>query len=101
MPSTPSKTPVSVTQNLSNLRLTYARLLEEHGSNVALLRQREAELRDADQRQREKEDAIEQLRTELKALQAKAARSEHKALLAEREVSFLQAMLVRLCVHIT
>ena len=49
-PATPSKTPVSVTQSLSNLRLAHARLMEEHGSNVALLRHREQELSELQER---------------------------------------------------
>ena len=93
-PATPSKTPVSVTQSLSNLRLAHARLMEEHGSNVALLRHREQELSELQERETRAEDTVKQLRNEVRDLKDRALRSEHKASLAEREVSFLQAMLV-------
>ena len=95
-PATPSKTPVSVTQSLSNLRLAHARLMEEHGSNVALLRHREQELSELQERETRAEDTMKQLRNEVRDLKDRALRSEHKASLAEREVSFLQAMLVSL-----
>ncbi|KAH6894761.1 hypothetical protein BKA70DRAFT_1570606 [Coprinopsis sp. MPI-PUGE-AT-0042] len=40
---TPLSVPISVTQTLTNLRLTHADLLEEHGATTASLRQRFAE----------------------------------------------------------
>ncbi|KAI0942237.1 hypothetical protein AcW1_002917 [Taiwanofungus camphoratus] len=90
--SMPSKTPVSVTQSLSNLRLTYARLLEEHGSNVAQLRRREIELADAERRELEARNLLENSQTEVRTLKSRTERSEHNATLAEREVMFLRAM---------
>ncbi|KAI8976346.1 MAD-domain-containing protein [Trametes punicea] len=92
-PATPSKTPVSITQSLSNLRLAHARLLEEHGSNVALLRHREQELRESQAREAEAQNTIKKLRSEVGSLKDKWMRSEHKNLLAQREIGFLQAML--------
>ncbi|EMD36007.1 hypothetical protein CERSUDRAFT_85121 [Gelatoporia subvermispora B] len=92
-PSTPSKTPVSVTQSLSALRLTHARLLEEHGSSLALLRQREAELADSENRGREIQDALGEMEHKLRSLKDKLNRTERDKILADREVSFLQAML--------
>ena len=51
-PSTPSNTPISLTQSLSELRLIHARLSEDHGSTGALLlRQREAEIAELDRKQ--------------------------------------------------
>ncbi|KAI9065686.1 MAD-domain-containing protein [Trametes sanguinea] len=91
-PATPSKTPVSVTQSLSTLRLTHARLLEEHGSNVALLRHREKELEESQAREAEAQSMIKELRAEVRSLKDRATRSEHKVSLAQREISFLQAM---------
>ncbi|KAI0074913.1 hypothetical protein K474DRAFT_1664924 [Panus rudis PR-1116 ss-1] len=88
----PSETPVSVTQSLSNLRLTYARLLEEHGSNVALLHRREKELAAAEERIQELETTVDKLESESRLLKEKVARSEQRSALAEREVGFLQAM---------
>ncbi|TFY57806.1 hypothetical protein EVJ58_g6803 [Rhodofomes roseus] len=91
-PSTPSKTPVSVTKALSDLRLSYASLLEEHGSTTATLRRREAEIADADQRITEAEASVEALQADVRTLKAEVARKERGKELAEREVSFLQAM---------
>ncbi|KAI0739854.1 spindle assembly checkpoint component Mad1 [Daedaleopsis nitida] len=91
-PATPSKTPVSVTQSLSNLRLAHARLMEEHGSNVALLRHREQELSESQTREVETRATLKELRAEVRALKDRATHSEHKVSLAEREISFLQAM---------
>ena len=81
-------------QSLSNLQLAHALLMEEHGSNVALLRHREQELSDLQERETRAEETIKQLRNEVHDLKDRASRSEHKASLAEREVSFLQVMLV-------
>ncbi|TFK81214.1 MAD-domain-containing protein [Polyporus arcularius HHB13444] len=91
-PTTPSKTPVSVTQSLSSLRLAHARLMEEHGSNVALLRHREQEITELQTRDAEAQETLKELRAEIRALKDRVTRSEHKVTLAEREVSFLQAM---------
>ncbi|KAL1942225.1 hypothetical protein VTO73DRAFT_6289 [Trametes versicolor] len=91
-PATPSKTPVSVTQSLSTLRLIHARLLEEHGSNVALLHHREQELEASQTREAEAQDTIKDLRSEVRTLKDTVTRSNHKVSLAEREISFLQAM---------
>ncbi|OJT05808.1 Spindle assembly checkpoint component mad1 [Trametes pubescens] len=90
--ATPSKTPVSVTQSLSTLRLSHARLLEEHGSNMALLRHREQELEASQTRETSAQETIKDLRSEVRALKDIVTRSNHKISLAEREISFLQAM---------
>ncbi|KAI0822086.1 MAD-domain-containing protein [Trametes gibbosa] len=91
-PATPSKTPVSVTQSLSALRLTHARLLEEHGSNTALLRHREQELSELQARESSAQETIKDLRAKMHTLRDNVTRSNHKVSLAEREISFLQAM---------
>jgi mitotic spindle assembly checkpoint protein MAD1 len=92
--STPSNTPVSITKNLSDLRLAHARLLEEHGANVALLRRRETEIRDLERRESEAQLAIEAIQEDMHALSEKVGRREQRAILAEREVGFLNALVV-------
>ncbi|KAH9938791.1 MAD-domain-containing protein [Epithele typhae] len=92
-PATPSKTPVSVTQSLATLRLTHAKLMEEHGSNVALLKRRDHELAEVQEREAAAQETIKKLHAEVRTLKDRATRSEHKVTLADREVSFLQAML--------
>ncbi|KAI0052786.1 MAD-domain-containing protein [Auriscalpium vulgare] len=87
-----SETPVSVTQSLTALRLTHARLLEEHGSTTALLRQRESELADALASTVEARAVIEQLQQSARSAQDKIARLERAAVLADREIGFLQTL---------
>ncbi|KAF9808994.1 hypothetical protein IEO21_07649 [Rhodonia placenta] len=88
----PCGTPVSVTQGLSKLRLEHARLLEEHGSTRALLKRREHELTDAERRIAEALEALEKFQSQVRVLQTKNSRIEHDKSLAEREISFLRAM---------
>jgi mitotic spindle assembly checkpoint protein MAD1 len=92
--STPSKTPVALTQSLSALRLTHARLLEDHGATKALLRQREAEITAFEQRESEAQHTADSLRADVRGLREKVERSERTTALAEREVGFLQALVV-------
>jgi mitotic spindle assembly checkpoint protein MAD1 len=92
--STPSKTPIALTQSLSALRLTHARLLEDHGSTKALLRQREAEITTFEQRESEAQHMVDDLHAEVRGLREKVERSARKTALAEREVGFLQALVV-------
>lgn len=86
---------VSVIQSLSELRLTHARLLEEHGANIAVLRTREAELARMNGSLLEAQGTIGTLQGEVQTLKDKVARREQRAQLAEREVGFLQAFVVR------
>lgn len=85
---------MSITQNLSTLRLAYTRLLEERGADVALLRQRELELQDAERDAAEARVTIARLQEDRDAIRDKASRQEHQVELAEREVKFLKAMVV-------
>lgn len=94
--ATPSKAPASVTRSLSTLRLEHGRLMEEHGALKALLRQKEHELSEATTQHTESQTVIEDLESRLKASEDKIGRSDRKVILAEREASFLQAMMVRL-----
>ncbi|KAI0337286.1 MAD-domain-containing protein [Trametopsis cervina] len=91
-----SSTPVSVTKSLSELRLSHARLVEEHVSTTVLLRRREKELAEAVARITETEAAVEKLKQDLDVLKDKAERQEHLAQLAERDVGFLRAMVASL-----
>lgn len=75
--------------------MTHARLLEDHGANKALLRQREAEITALEQRESEAHHTINELQIEVKGLRSKVERSERRSTLAEREVGFLQALVAR------
>ncbi|TFK35138.1 spindle assembly checkpoint component Mad1 [Crucibulum laeve] len=90
--SAPSKIPVSVTQNLSDLRLVHARLLEEHGATTALLRRREANILDYERREAEAQQNVQSLSQHVRSLQEQLNRKDTTVMLAEREVGFLQAL---------
>ena len=92
---TPSEPSLSVIQSLSELRLTHARLLEEHGANIAVLRSREAELGRMNESLLEAQETMGTLQGEVRLLKDKVARREQRAQLAERETGFLQALVVR------
>jgi mitotic spindle assembly checkpoint protein MAD1 len=63
---------------------------------VALLRQREAELVDFERRDAQAQQMVSNLEQSLNIAKEKIGRREIRALIAEREVSFLQALVVRL-----
>ncbi|KAG1727765.1 spindle assembly checkpoint component Mad1 [Suillus paluster] len=90
--NTSSQTSISVVQNLSALRLENARLMEEHGANMALHRRREAELSNVDKIASEACEAADVLQAEVQALKEKVVRREQRTQLAEREARFLQAL---------
>jgi mitotic spindle assembly checkpoint protein MAD1 len=92
VPDTPASTPVSITQSLSTLRLEHAHLLEEHGADRAALRQREAELAEAREREVDARATADTLLQASRAAEDRATRAERTAALAEREVRFLQAL---------
>ncbi|KAF8129065.1 spindle assembly checkpoint component Mad1, partial [Boletus edulis] len=89
---TPPEPSLSVVQSLSELRLTHARLLEEHGANIAVLRSREAELARVNESFLEAQRTMETSQGEVQLLNDKVVRREQRAQLAEREVGFLQAL---------
>jgi mitotic spindle assembly checkpoint protein MAD1 len=78
-----SGTPVSLTQTLVDLRLTRARLLEEHGTTVSLLRQREVQLTDLEQRESQAQGNILSLQEELLAGGEGITCRETRAVLAD------------------
>lgn len=69
--------------------------MEEHGANTALLRRREAELSNVDKIASEAREAVDVLKAEVQTLREKVVRREQRTQLAEREASFLQALVVR------
>jgi mitotic spindle assembly checkpoint protein MAD1 len=71
-------------------------VLEEFGALKAVLRQKEREILDLTTQDERSKQTAASLEKQLKVLDDKAGRTERRAILAEREVSFLQAMLVSL-----
>lgn len=69
-------------------------MLEEFGALKAVLRQKEREILDLTAQDDRSRQTVALIEKQLKALEDKAGRNERRAILAEREVSFLQAMLV-------
>lgn len=94
MSELPARTPASVTRSLTSLRLEHGRVLEEFGALRAVLRQKEREILDLSAQDDRSKQTVACLEKQLKSLEDKGGRSERRAILAEREVSFLQAMLV-------
>jgi len=94
--STLSKPSLSVVQKLSELRLTHARLFEEHGATLAILRSREAELAKTQESLAEAQSTITALHAEVRGLKDKVTRRDQRTQLAERELGFLQALVVRM-----
>lgn len=91
-PGMQSDSSLSLVQSLSDLRLTHARLFEEHGATVAALSSREAELIKTQEMLSEAQSTIGSLQEEVSALIAKVTRREQRAQLAERETGFLRAL---------
>ncbi|KAI0031025.1 MAD-domain-containing protein [Vararia minispora EC-137] len=86
----PSQTPISVTQSLTQLRLEHAHVLENHGANLALLRQREAELQDERAVVLELRASLDESNQRERAAAETIAQLEQSVALAEHEVGFLQ-----------
>ena len=72
----------------------HARLLEEHGATVALLKQREAQILGFEQRETQSLHTVASLEQNLRLAAEKVTRHETRASLAEHEVTFLQALVV-------
>jgi len=83
-----------VTRSLTSLRLEHGRVLEEFGALKAVLRQKEREILDLTTQDDRSKQTVVWLEKQLKAMEDKGGRNERRAILAEREVSFLQVMLV-------
>jgi mitotic spindle assembly checkpoint protein MAD1 len=64
-----SKNPISITKHLSKVCLSHARLLEEHGAMIALLRLREAEVVGVERRENEARQTVETLEVGMRVLQ--------------------------------
>ncbi|KAH6894876.1 spindle assembly checkpoint component Mad1 [Coprinopsis sp. MPI-PUGE-AT-0042] len=91
--STPSSVPIFITQALTDLRLTHAQLLEEHGATTASLRQRTAELISLESQNAQHQKLIQALEAEVRAAKEELRRKDSKVMLVEREVGYLQALL--------
>ncbi|KAG7451411.1 uncharacterized protein BT62DRAFT_422091 [Guyanagaster necrorhizus] len=89
----PSRTPISITQSLSELRLTHAKLLEESGVTNALLRARETELDEIRESEGELKERIKGLEADMSGLKESLERERRRVELAEREVDFSKAMM--------
>ncbi|KAH6894831.1 hypothetical protein BKA70DRAFT_793346 [Coprinopsis sp. MPI-PUGE-AT-0042] len=91
--NTPSSVPISITQALTDLRLTHAHLLEEHGATTASLRQRTAELASLESQNTQHQKLIQALEAEVRAAKEELRRKDSRVMLVEREVGYLQALL--------
>lgn len=89
-----SSTPTKVVGELTELRLEYATLLEAQGAIKVELRQKEAELVELRATSKETTEFVTSLLAKVDELNDIATKRERRAALAEREVSFLNAMVV-------
>lgn len=94
--STSGAPPVALTQQIATIRLEHAALLESHGSTAALLRSREAELAAARGQSEKFCKTVASLEEHIRLLDQKIRRRETRLSTAEREIGFLQALVVRL-----
>ncbi|PFH49876.1 hypothetical protein AMATHDRAFT_75943 [Amanita thiersii Skay4041] len=90
--SSTSPPPVAVTQSLATLRLEHAALLESHGSTMALLRAREAEVAALRSQSEKTGRVVASLQDQVRALDQKVRRRETRLGTADREIGFLQAL---------
>lgn len=70
--------------------------MDEHGATAASLRERESQIGALTRELAESQETVVALEKSIRVYAAKFERSEGKALLAERQVGFLKAMLVSL-----
>ncbi|KZW01952.1 hypothetical protein EXIGLDRAFT_736697 [Exidia glandulosa HHB12029] len=89
-----SATPTKVVSELTELRLQYASLLEAQGALKVEIRQKEAEIDDLQATAKETTHLVASLQAKIDELNDNATKRERRVALAEREVSFLNAMLV-------
>ncbi|KAH6874839.1 hypothetical protein BKA70DRAFT_1449268 [Coprinopsis sp. MPI-PUGE-AT-0042] len=77
--ATPFSVPISITQALTDLRLTHAHLLEEHGATAASLRQRTAELGSLESQNAQHQKLLQALEAEIRAAKEDALLASSKA----------------------
>ncbi|KAH6894803.1 hypothetical protein BKA70DRAFT_1439284 [Coprinopsis sp. MPI-PUGE-AT-0042] len=85
--------PISVTQTLTDLRLTHAHLLEEHGATSVSVHQRTAELASLESQNAQSFKLVQPLESEVRVAKEDATRIDLRLMLVERDVGYLQALL--------
>jgi len=84
-----------VVNELTSVRLQYASLLESQGSLKVELREREALLAAAEASSGQAEQLVSTLRTRVSELEDAVMKRERRITLADQEVQFLNALVVR------
>lgn len=87
--------PISIRQELANMKLDHANLIGQYNSQSELLKQREAELRQVEQEYSTTSDEISKLKLLVRNTEMKALRSERRSQAAQQEIALLKALVVR------
>ncbi|KAH6894828.1 hypothetical protein BKA70DRAFT_1407390 [Coprinopsis sp. MPI-PUGE-AT-0042] len=90
---TPPSAPISVTQTLTDLRLTRAHLLEEHGATSVSVHQRTAELASLESQNAQSFKLVQPLKAEVREAKEDATRIDLRLILVERDMEELEALL--------
>ena len=88
-------TPTSVVAELNEQRLKYASLLEAHGALKVDLQEKQAAVVTANEASEEAQKLVSDLRAKADELEDAAVKRERRVKLADEEVAFLNALVVR------
>lgn len=94
IPAATQGTPLSVTTQLSALRTTHARLLDEHGQVVATLKARDTELSELQSEIDQSRLDVLKLKTESTAAVSEKRNIERSCASKDREIEFLKSLIV-------
>ncbi|KAH6894757.1 hypothetical protein BKA70DRAFT_1439233 [Coprinopsis sp. MPI-PUGE-AT-0042] len=90
---TPPSAPILVTQTLTDLHLTRAHLLEEHGATSVSVHQCTAEPASLESQNAQSFKLVQPLKAEVREAKEDATRIDLRLMLVERDVGYLQAPL--------
>ncbi|KAL5512304.1 hypothetical protein ACEPAG_3296 [Sanghuangporus baumii] len=91
--SSPDKTPVSVTQQLTALRKVHTALMDDHGELKGALRAKEVELTSAREEAENTARELKRVSGDVDQLQGALARKERERVLLERDATFLRSLI--------
>jgi sirohydrochlorin ferrochelatase len=87
--------PVTITQELAQLRMEHANILGQHRSLTDVLARREAELKRAEELLVAEQNQTSTLKFRLQSTEAASLRAEKRAKTAQQEADMVNALLVR------
>jgi len=87
--------PVTITQELAQLRIEHANILGQHRSLTDVLARRETELKKVEELLMNEQNQVSTLKFRLQAAEAANLRAEKRVKTAEKEVEMVSTLLVR------